>query len=254
MENEKYMILQKVNKMTENEKKVYNLLLTPIECSKEYSEIKISNGVIHTPQLYRRVADEDMSDFSIGFYKIIYKDLLKKNAGEMLQGNGAYVDAEYLGDTMHSFNSLANIILGDLSKDNRSPKDKWPPELLDYSKRYHCLANFWIIPMNHGRRSAKLSMYDSVDYYLYRVKNEFLDVGDGYYSNFPDWDSFLGMHCMSDYHIKNNSLDMYKIKDKDSCLKELDRISDAWVKRALELVEKFGDELYTYFSKELHLI
>lgn len=249
------MILQKVNKMTENEKKVYNLLLTPIECSKEYTKIRICNRVIQTPQLYSsRFIDEDMSDFSIGFYRIVYEDILKDSAGEILRKDGKYINADYMGDTMHSFNSLANIILGDVSKDYRSPKDRWHPKLTDYGRKYHCLANFWVIPMKHGRRSAKLSRYDSMDYYLYRVENEFIHVKEGYFGKFFDWNCFLATHCISNYKLKNNPLDIYKEKDVDCCLKELDRISDAWEKRALELVEKFGDKLYTYFSDELHLI
>lgn len=72
-----------------------------------------------------------------------------------------------MGDTMHSFNSLANVILGDRCKD----EEMWPEELIDYRSKYHCLANFWIIPMCHGRKKAKLSGYDSLDYYLEKVKN-----------------------------------------------------------------------------------
>lgn len=240
--------------MTDKEKLVYDLLLTPIDCNKKYFEIKMSNGTIQTPQLYKCGSDEDMSDFSIGFYKIIYSKLLKSNGCEILQANGAYLNADYLGDTMHSFNSLANIILGDVSKNNRSPKEKWPLELIEYSKKCHCLANFWIIPMRHGRRSAKLSGCDSIDYYLQRVKNEFIHDRYGYFGEFLDWKDFLESHCMSYYTIKGDALDIYRTKDRDSCLNELDRISGALEKRALELVEKYGDELYKYFSDELHLI
>ncbi len=63
---------------------------------------------------------------------------------------------------MNSFNSLANIILDNNDKNSRSSKDIWPDYLEKYEKDYHCLANFWVIPMRHGRKSAKLGRYDSL--------------------------------------------------------------------------------------------
>ena len=56
---------------SEKIKKVCDILLTPIICDKRIPEIIIRDGKIISPQLYYGVADEDMSDFSIGFYKIM---------------------------------------------------------------------------------------------------------------------------------------------------------------------------------------
>ena len=242
--------LEKSADMTEKEKKVYKLLLTPIICDKSISQIFIQNGIIKSPQLYIHKKDEDMSNFSIGFYEIVYKDKLNEIGGGMLDDKGYLNDKEFAGDTMHSFNSLANIILGDKSKNDRSPIDnKWPTELVEYYSKYHCLANFWVIPMRHGRKSAKLSKYDSMDYYLEKVKDSFINYSDGYFGKFTNWESFLDEHCINDCVIKKNPLDIYKNNDKEGCKDELKRICDMWEKRANELVKKHGDELYDYFKK-----
>lgn len=62
--------------MTEKENNVYNILLTPIKSDKNVHKIYMKDNVIYSPQLYKRNPNEDMSDFSVGFYKIVYKDIL----------------------------------------------------------------------------------------------------------------------------------------------------------------------------------
>lgn len=64
------------------------------------------------------------------------------------------------------------MILDETNK-TRSNQDKWADYLIEYEKRYHCLANFWVIPMRHGRRSAKLGRYDSFDFYLEKLQDEY---------------------------------------------------------------------------------
>lgn len=235
--------------MDEKEKKVYDILLTPIMCDKRISKTLIQDGIIRSPQHYYSRSDEDMSDFSIGFYKIVYKDMLSDSNGEILNEKGYPINKEFMGDTMHSFNSLANIILEDKSKDSRSPIKKWPPKLVEYYSKYHCLVNFWVIPMRHGRNSAKLSKYDSLDYYLARVQGEFINDEEGYFGKFKSWKKFLKAHCMSSYVLKSNPLIMYYSADKDGCISELNRIHEFWKLRDEELVDEHTDELYEYFSK-----
>lgn len=240
--------------MTEKEKKVYEILLTPIMCDNNVKKICMQDNIIYSPQLYNSGLDEDMSDFSVGFYKIVYKDILKENNGKILKENGKYINENYMGDTMHSFNSLANVILGDRCKDCRSPKEMWPEELIDYHSKYHCLANFWIIPMCHGRKSAKLSWYDSLDYYLEEVKNYYLREvklrfieSQEYFKNFT-WESFLDTHGLSEYKMIDNQLKIYKEKDKKACLDEIERIYEFWENRASQIVKKYNNELYNYFN------
>ncbi len=236
--------------MNEKEKIVYSILLTPILCNKTFSKTTLKDGIIRSPQMYYGCADEDMSDFSIGFYKIVYKDILVDSNGQLIDEKGYPINKEFMGDTMCSFNSLANIILEDTSKNYRSPMEMWQPELVNYYSKYHCLANFWIIPTQHGRRSAKLSKYDSLDFYLEKVKNDFIDDVEGYFGKFISWQKFLEIHCLSGYDLKHEPLKMYKNKDKNSCICELNRIYEIWKLRASELVKKYADELYEYFVEQ----
>lgn len=242
--------------MTEKEKKVYEILLTPIICDNSVKKICMQDNIIYSPQLYiyNSNLDEDMSDFSVGFYEIVYKDILKENNGKILKENGKYINKNYMGDTIYSFNSLANVILSDRSKDCRSPKEMWPQELINYHSKYHCLANFWIIPMCHGRKSAKLSWYDSLDYYLEEVKNYYLGEvessfieSQGYFKNFI-WESFLDTHGLSEYKMIDNPLKIYIEKDKKACLDEIERIYEFWENRASQIVKNYNDELYNYFN------
>lgn len=240
--------------MTEKEKKVYEILLTPIICDNNVKKIYMQDNVIYSQQSYIREPDPDMSDFSLGFYKVVYKDILEKNNGEILEEDGYCKDDNYMGDTMHSFNSLANVILADRCKDCRSPKGVWPEELVKYESRYHCLANFWLIPMPHGRTNTKLSRYDSVDCYLKRVRNyysgendEILKKTKKYFKNFT-WESFLGTHGLSEYKMIDDPLKIYKEKDKKACLDEIKRIYEFWENRASQIVKKYNDELYNYFN------
>lgn len=233
--------------MTEKEKEVYKILLTPIICRKKVPKICMKDNVIYSPQLYIRKPDADMSDFSVGFYKIVYKDILGGNNAEILNENGTYKNKNYMGDTIHSFNSLANVILGNKSKNERSPKEEWPKELLEYHSKYHCLANFWVIPMCHGRTSAKLNRYDSLDAYLNKVYTGAIKNADEYFRQFT-YESFLEIHCMSWYKISDKPLEIYKSKDKKGCIDEIQHIYDSWNKRASEIVKKYSSVLYDYFE------
>lgn len=116
--------------MTEKEKKVYEILLTSIICDINVKKICMQDNFIYSPQLYNSNLDEDMSDFSVGFYEIVYKDILKENNGKILKENGKYINENYMGDTIYSFNSLAYAILGDRCKDCRSTKEMWTEELI----------------------------------------------------------------------------------------------------------------------------
>ena len=233
--------------MTEKEEQVYKILLTPIKCDKKVSKIYMEDNVIYSPQLYKSIADEDMSDFSVGFYKIIYEDLLKNDGGEILNEDGSYKNDNYMGDTIHSFNSLANVILGDKSQNCRSPKEKWPEELIEYESKYHCLANFWVIPMCHGRRITEFRSYDSLDEYLNKVRTGAINNAKEYFQKFT-YESFLEIHGMSGYKISDNPLEIYISKDKKGCIDEIQRIYDSWNKRANEIVKKYKTELYDYFE------
>lgn len=156
--------------MKTKQKQVYDILIMPICCSKDYTKIEKLNDKIFTPQKYCRCADEDMSDLSIGFYERIYKGVLENKS--LLDDDGVLNDKELAGDTMNSFNSLANIILGDVDAKHRTSEDKWPEILKEYHLIYHSLANFWLIPMRIGRMSKKLNYYDSTDLFLVKLERD----------------------------------------------------------------------------------
>ncbi|CUU47518.1 hypothetical protein [Clostridium beijerinckii] len=79
----------------EKEDQVYEILLMPIYCDKKHGKISREDNKIKTGQKYRSMPDEDMSDFAIGFYEIIYKDML--NSKPLLEHNGSLCNNEYSG-------------------------------------------------------------------------------------------------------------------------------------------------------------
>ena len=89
------------------EDQIHEILFMPIYCDKKHDKISCEDNKIKTGQKYSSTADEDMSDFAIGFYEIVYKDIL--NSKPLLEHNGSLCNNEYAGDTMNSFNTIANI-------------------------------------------------------------------------------------------------------------------------------------------------
>lgn len=139
------------------------------------------------------------------------------------------------------------MILGNKTKKERSSKEEWPNELIDYQPKYHCLANFWVIPMYHGRTSTKLNPYDSLDAYLNKICTGAIKNADEYFQNFK-YESFLEIHGMSWHKISEKPLEIYIKKDEKGCIHEIQRIYDFWGKRASEIAKKYNTELYDYFQ------
>ena len=99
--------------MTEKENTVYKILLTPIKCDKNIPKICLKDTVIYSPQLYKSTPDEDMSDFSVGFYKIVYKDILGGNNVEILTSQKTLT--EFDKDIFESI--VEKIIVGGINSD-----------------------------------------------------------------------------------------------------------------------------------------
>lgn len=106
--------------------------------------------------------------------------------------------------------------------------------------------------MRHGRRSAKLNRYDSLDEYLNKVHKGTINDANEYFQKLP-YESFLEIHGLSSHKILEDPLKIYISKDKKGCIDEIQRIYDSWDKRASEIVKKYKTELYDYF-KALGLI
>lgn len=169
-----------------NEKKrkqVYGVLITPIECigfSDGTVNIKKTGNIIKTTQTYypykkwRCPLDEDMSDFAMGFYEILYKGLL---GGNRMICDDDLVDRFYAGDTMNSFNYIANLFpQAGRSRNSRTPNYMWPKVLQEWELKYHCLANFWIIPMEIGRKNDNEFSKGSYENGLNDFMDRFLDL------------------------------------------------------------------------------
>lgn len=243
---------------------MYDILLMPIECTKHCGfggkrnvEIKkqgnrgnrgnrIETSQTYWPEYTNRDTgekfrydfspDPDMSDFACGFYEIIYKDLL--GGKKIVDNNGCFVNKEYAGDTMTSVSRL--------------------PGLRD---RYHCLANFWILPMELGRRSkhplSKTSpcydIRDFMDRFLRLLKDELEKYKRGFPDYFSKADKF---ERISDIHLLCGSY----LDEQCNVLQYSHEINkqteeylwDCMKKRAKAISESsFAPELWKYFEDSI---
>lgn len=125
----------------------------------------------------------------------------------------------------HSYLIHLRMLFWVIKQKRTKLKRRVSKELIDYQSKYHCLANFWVIPMCHGRTSAKLNPYDSLDAYLNKICTGAIKNEDEYYQNFT-YESFLEIHGMSWHKISEKPLEIYIKKDKRDCMHEIQRIYD----------------------------
>ena len=193
---------------------VYDLLLMPIVCDdRNRKKIERLDGSICTGQKYTSpYIDEDMSDYAVGFYEIVYRTLLGNHS--LLDEKGNIIDREFSGDTMNSFETTANRTPGaGKRKAVRTPESEWPDFLRIYKHRYHCLANFWILPMETGRSSGgelnKMQRAsDYMDRYLNVLHEEVRFNGQEreYHNRFTSWDNFLDRHFLRSGYLDDNAI------------------------------------------------
>lgn len=254
-------------------KQVYEVLLTSIECTK-YSggikgkvEIFREGNKIKTTQTYYPYKkwgiplDPDMSDFAIGFYAIIYKEILKES---ILNKDDGFSNKEFAGDTMNSFNSIANLVPeAGKSSYKRTPFNNWPEYLQNYYKRYHCLANFWILPMEVGRKLDnefskgcyyKNKTQDYMDRFLQLLKENFKKYQERYREYFKELDTidkFADYHYLIEsYLYENNAVYLFSNKDPMNPEFMISSIEDRIKIRATIISEsECADELWNYFNK-----
>ncbi|MBU5488535.1 hypothetical protein KQI77_10385 [Clostridium sp. MSJ-8] len=234
--------------------KIKSILLMPIECEKTLNnskEIKIKDGKIYSSQKYYSNSDEDMCDFAIGFYEILYSSILDN--GKILLDDGTIKNCCFAGDTMNSFNKIANLVTaaGKTVK-ARTDEEKWPKWLREYKNYYHCLANFWILPTCIGRRSLKLNYYDSMDIFLEKLKNDNLNVlrkNVSYYQKVSTYEKFTRIHILNSYE----NIDAKKTRKQYKQRKAEDLVKQAKARieqRAQEIIEVKDDEYhYNLLSK-----
>lgn len=220
------------------------ILLTPIKLEgSKVLEIDDKNNVILSSGNRYNTVDPDMSDLAIAFYKILY-------GKEMLKSDGKFCCHEFAGDTMNSFKSVANQFFDGSTK--RCAKRKkveesgeLPTWLQEYFEGYHCLANFWAIPEEIGRRSKKGDRYDFAFCYIEENLNN------------PDDPRFLDRHCVRCYtKIEEDDSNPQKCverviekPDYNNPYKCAERVKELWKARADEIINSSkAEQLFKCFK------
>lgn len=238
--------------------KVYEILMMPIRCTR-YSNrkpiITMVNSVIETTQTYwpqyvdkdmgkpfryKFNPDCDMSDFAIGFYQILYKDILGKNL--VLSENDGFFNKEFSGDTMTTTSVLKGL------------KDK-----------YHCLANFWLLPMHIGRTSrstpselrkwSKTSdvypIQDYMDRFLILLKQNYSTykkLYKDYFKEIKSFEMFVKIHMLQDSYVDMiYEINQFSIWDENKT--KIEKIVFEIIKKRAKSIAKsdYAEELWEYF-------
>ena len=244
--------------LNEEQKKVFEILVCQIIASKDVNEISLfqndSKRIILSGQKYGDVPDEDMSDFSVGFYKKLYN---------------IEMDKSFMGDTMNSFNAISRYA-------SEEKKKEW-------KTFYHCLANFWVLPLEIGRKAGKYSkgrgagkvtdevinfnkgIRDYMDRFLMDLKSredEYGNVFKDYFEKFK-WENFSNQHYIDEIYVdKQGKIISFSSIMDEECVKVnkklidsiIDKIIDNIYKRARKIAKsEKKDEVLNYF-KECNLI
>lgn len=260
-------------------KQVYEILLMPIEFNSEkykdgnvYKDYKIEEqkifkygSVIKSTQSYYPKygnvryefhPDPDMTDFACGFYEIIYDDILEGEK-KIVDKDGNLSNRQFAGDTMNGFNYIANRIpqAGETTK-KRTPQNKWPDYLQKYHIQYHCLANFWLLPMEIGRKNKKnlskgyyYGAQDYMDKFLMQVKDVWSDyVQYRYFQKIKNFEKFAKInHLVGSYIYSDMSVFEYSEKTPEEIICFLqDRLRLRAT--AISKSEQYCDKLYEYFG------
>lgn len=205
--------------------------------------------MIYTGQKYYSLLDEDMSTLAVEFYDIVYGNVLDE--ARVLADNGRLVDKNFAGDTINSFNSIANLVPNaDKTVKEKIAQDKLEHLLVEYGSNYHSLANFWLVPMSLGRRGKKWNYYDSVDIFLNIIKYNYdkLRKFNSYFDKVGSYKSFCEIHYISSYEPAsiNEILQMYREGKAEELIKRAINFMNI---RAEEIIadEVMCEKLYDYF-------
>lgn len=236
--------MTKNNALDKKAKQVKEILLMPIDSIKHSYKTEISrkNDIIISTQLYgtkyKRALDPDMSDIAIEYYEILYKDTILKDR-KLLDNDGYIRCPEFAGDTAFTVKSL----YGTFIRKEALTKKNLCSILSETSNKLHCLANFWIIPMEHGRTTQKLNSYDSPDFYLSIIRSDYAAFMTGFPSYFSqDLSDLIDAHFFEEDIVRRRM-----IINKD------ERIFGAYIdaidNRASAIAVEKEDELWDCFNK-----
>ncbi len=233
------------NALNAREEQIKNILLMQIESHKHSTEKKIwkEDGIIKSTQLYgsryHRPLDPDMSDIAIDFYMALYKGTILKNKKTLLKDDGSINDPEFAGDTIFTVKSLRYVYSRKKTIDEKDLDKRFK----ETHAKIHCLANFWVIPMRHGRRSKKLNYYDSPDLYLDKLGKDY----DHYRKTFPDFFRKETLKDLTEKLLFKESKDrITQITERD--LEIFRAYDEAIEKRAIQIAQEKTDELWELFS------
>ena len=244
---------KKLNEKQKNE--VIKILMTPIKVnSRNQGEtiIEIKDNIICSTQTYEGPFDEDMSDFAVGFYEILYKSLLKE---KKILHEKKLVDSACAGDTMNSFNTIANRVPeAGKSRKQRTCKEEWPEYLSNFKDHYHCLANFWLLPMEIGRKSnhrySKTRCKDYMDRFLNKISKEFEKVMDR--KKYKDFEEFKKLHFLEGSYIdaEDGKVLSFSNSSKNPAEEVIESMNQKIYKRAEMIANSpVGEKLSKYFKK-----
>lgn len=150
---------------------------------------------------------------------------------------------EDAGDTMNSYKRITN-------------RKMCTPDMRKvWFGKYHCLANFWVLPLDIGRKTvvnfSKSSVsHDYMDGFLKVLEERFEEYKDKYNQYFGEMKSienFKKYHKLveSGYYING---EIVKITGLDNPNKAIEKMSDLLEMRADTLVREYSKKLETLFN------
>jgi hypothetical protein len=224
----------------QKKEKVKEILLMPIVSSKSVTGITIAqrkddgSKFILSGQKYTGVVDEDMSDIAIAFYEVVYDGI------KILDNKGILVDPQFAGDTMNSYNQIVNR-----EGCSEEKKEEW-------FGRYHCLANFWILPLEVGRKGivgvSKSSVSkDYMDGFLIVLEKRYKEYKTKYFDFFGamgDFEEFCKKQYIAPY--KEDKIKITGLTPPDESIDIMEELVEA---RAKLLSEKLSEKLYNLFDE-----
>ncbi|WEV43187.1 hypothetical protein OZX56_06485 [Lactobacillus sp. ESL0684] len=247
---------------------VKTVLLMPIEAITGKNQLFKHQNKIYSSQSYYSGPDQDMTDFAVEYYEIIYQNIIPNQ--HILRKPSDYLNAKFennsfAGDTINSFNWIANLTPeAGKNSTQRTAYNNWPKYLQNYFQEYHCLANFWLLPSKIGRGGkvkskielmcpkSKNSCHDYMDSYLEYIFENWAELSmksteNEYFSQFTDWVDFVRQHFLYKIYTDENYHVVMYSKSKDPKFM-VEHIMKMIALRADAIANsKFNEELYNYF-------
>ena len=244
----------------DKQKELYLVLTAPIVIDKKKDKQK--NGacwcrkgkLIKSGQRYKEDLDEDMCDLAIEFYRALY-------GINILDVYGESINKDFVGDTMN--NPTPFLVMYEKKRCK-------PAALKELKEQYHCLANFWILPLEVGRKlgtlakGRKTTYDDFVDRFLIAIMDEkntaiFNQCYPEYCQFFnlekkeenTHWKIFASAHYIDNVYMKkkNGSYDVVVYSKQDSHEEIIKTMLDLINERAINIVEsEKHKDLYLVFK------